>query len=109
MSNIIGKAVGKIGFIVKPITKVATNPKAMMVVDVLWYSSSLVKAVCEIARDTNRDYETRKQAEGIIEKVAREELKGYLTDNREELLADILTDKEKAFIKSVSEKAKKAS
>lgn len=105
----IEKIVGKVGFIVKPLTKVATNKKAMMVVDVLFYSSSLIKALCEIARDANKDYETRKEAEEIIRKVTKDELSSWASENRDKTIAQVfLTEREQEFLKSVAEAQKKA-
>ena len=53
-------------------------------------------------RDWARDYDIRIKTDEKIAKIAKDEFRDYLVDNREELLKNVLTDKEKAFLESVA-------
>ena len=97
-----------IGKVMGAVAKVATNKKAMMVVNGLFYTSSVVKAITGLAVDWNRDYEIRIKTDKKREAIVKDEVKDYLVDNRQELAKRLLTEKEKEFLVSVAEAAEKA-
>ncbi len=91
------------------VAKVATNKKAMTVVNALFYTSSAIKAITGFAQDINRDYEIRVSTDKKLEALVKDEVKDYLVDNRQDLLKRVLTEDEKEFLISVAEgTAKKA-
>lgn len=96
-----------IGKVVGTVAKVITSPKAMNVVNVIFYTSSALKVGTELLRDWGTTYEIRMKTDEKIEEVVKDQFKDYLIDNRQELVARVLKDNEKAFLKSVSKNANK--
>lgn len=95
--------------VIGTVAKVATNKNAMRVVDVLFYTSSAIKAVTGLCQDLNRDYEIRCSTDRKVDAIVRDEVHDYLVDNRQDLLKRVLTEDEKNFLISVAEgTAKKA-
>ena len=80
-----------------------------MAIDVIFYTSSALKVGTELARDWSRDYEIRIKTDEKVEKIVKDEIHDMLVTNRSKLLAEVLTDDEKKFLKSVEKKTKKVS
>lgn len=97
-----------VGKVIGTVAKAVTNPTAMKVIDVIFYTSSAVKVVAGLAQDLGRDYEIRQKTDEKIERIVKDEVHDMLTERREELLADIMTDQEKKFLKSLNKNMKKA-
>lgn len=93
--------------VIGTVAKVVTNPKAKMAIDVIFYTSSALKMGTELARDWARDYEIRIKTDEKIEKIVKDEVKDMLVENRNELLVNVLTDKEKKFLKSLEKNMEK--
>ena len=97
-----------IGKIIGTVAKTMVSPKVKMVVDVMFYTSSAIKMVTELSRDWTRDYDIRMKTDAKIAEITKDEFHDYLVDNRDELLKNVLTDKEKAFLKTVAKKTAEA-
>lgn len=98
-----------LGKVIGTVAKTVTDPKVKAVIDVVFYTSSALKMGTELARDWARDYEIRVKTDEKLERIVKDEVHDMLTERREELLADIMTDKEKKFLKSLEKNMEKAS